>query len=331
MILKIKNKTRAYEVKVGRVNQWCGTNIIEKNMLLNMVTKYFSKEKYHEYDEDVKCIVYSNEEELSRGYYTVYHIASREDLLSQLKIGKSTYMLKYISNRIMSEYETIIGMEKISDELTNVYRHLNEEVFREFDNVELDFEVNTLLSMVQESIISDKSGKDIHNLSTFELIKNNIKLIEKLEENSGKKVLVVFKNIDHIITKDEYKKLYRLATELSVTTNIQFIFTLSVDGYCIVDEDNIEDILIVNDEEIILPTYEKLKEFVQNNYPIYIELNDNWLMENLENCINRLGRSSVPTELTAEIILSIINKASHIDYVRKFEVNNIELNFIKRN
>lgn len=331
MILNIKNKTRAYEVNVGRVNQWCGTNIIEKDMLLNMITKYFSKEKYREYDANLECTVYSNEEELGRGYYTVYQIASREDLLSQLKIGKNTYMLKYISSRVMSEYDTMVGLEKISDELTNIYHYLNEEIFQEFDNVELDFEVSTLLSIVQESIISDKSGNDIHNLSPFELIKNNIKLIEKLEKSSGNQVLVIFKNIDHILTKEEYKKIYRLATELSDTTNIQFIFTLSVDGYCIVNKDNVEEILVVNDEKIILPIYEKLREFVQNNYPINIELNDNWLLENLENCINRLGRSDVPMELTAEIILSIINKVNHINYSRKFGVNNIELNFIRNN
>ena len=52
---------------------------------------------------------------------------------------------------------------------------------------------------------------------------------------------------------------------------------------------------------------------------------------NLENCINRLGRSSEPVEITAEIILSIINKAIHVDYTKKFKVNNIELNFIKNN
>ena len=50
MILNIKNKTRKYEVNVEGVNQWCGTNIIEKDMLLNIITKYFSKEKYREYD-----------------------------------------------------------------------------------------------------------------------------------------------------------------------------------------------------------------------------------------------------------------------------------------
>ena len=81
-------------------------------------------------------------------------------------------------------------MEKISDELTNIYKYLNEEIFQEFDNVELDFEISKLFNIIQDSIIFDKSGNDIHNLSIFELIKNNIKLIEKLEKNSGNKVLV---------------------------------------------------------------------------------------------------------------------------------------------
>lgn len=331
MILNIKNKTRKYEVNVEGVNQWCGTNIIEKDMLLNIITKYFSKEKYREYDTKLECTIYSNEEELGRGYYTIYQIASREELLSQLKIGKSTYMLKYISNRVISEYATMIHMEKISDELTNIYSHLNEEVFQEFDNVELDFEVSKLFSIIQESIISDKRGNDIHNLSNFVLIKNNIKLIEKLEISSENQVLIIIKNIDHLLTKEEYKKMYRLATELSDITNMQFIFTLSVDGYCVVNENNIEKILVVNDDEITLPKYEKLREFVQNNYPINIEQNDKWFLENLENCINRLGRSSEPVEITAEIILSIINKAIHVDYTKKFKVNNIELNFIKNN
>ena len=61
MILNIKNKTRKYEVNVEGVNQWCGTNIIEKDMLLNIITKYFSKEKYREYDTKLECTIYSNE------------------------------------------------------------------------------------------------------------------------------------------------------------------------------------------------------------------------------------------------------------------------------
>ncbi|MEE0716552.1 MAG: CRISPR-associated protein Csn2-St [Eubacterium sp.] len=331
MILNIKNKAKSYEVNIGGANQWSGTNIIEKDMLLNMITKYFSKEKYKEYDGKLECTIYSNKEELGRGYYTVYQFNSREELFSQLKIGKNTYMFKYISNRVLSEYNTMIGMEKISDELTNIYKYLNEEIFQEFDNVELDFEISKLFNIIQDSIIFDKSGNDIHNLSIFELIKNNIKLIEKLEKNSGNKVLVIFKNIDHLLTKEEYKKIYKLATNLSDITNMQFIFTLSIDGYCIVNENNIEEILVVNDEEITLPEYERIREFVQNNYPINIELNDKWLIENLENCINRLGRGCEPTELTAEIILSIINKTIHINCSRKFRVNNIELDFIKSN
>lgn len=331
MILNIKNKYKTYEVNVGHVSQWCGTNIVRKDMLLNMLTKYFSKAKYMEYDTDVECTVCSEEEELGRGYYVVYQINSREELLSQLKIGKSTLMAKYISGKVMSKYETTVDLEKIADLLTEIYRYLNEEMLREFDNVELDFEANKLLNIVQESVIFDRNGNDIHNLSTYELIKNYIKLIDKLETDSGHQILVVIKNIDHMLTKDKYKKIYNLATNLSDGLNMKFIFTISIDGYCIVNEENIDEIMAVNDMEITLPPYDKLRDFVQNNYSINIEMEERWLLYNLENCINRLGRSDIATELTSEIILSVINKTLHINCVRKFNVNNIELNFIKNN
>ena len=87
MRLTIKNFEKSYEVGLEKVNQWCGSNVIRKNEILKMLSKYFSKSKYVECEEKIRCDVFCGKEKLGREYFEIYNVDSREQFISQLKIG----------------------------------------------------------------------------------------------------------------------------------------------------------------------------------------------------------------------------------------------------
>lgn len=330
MILKIKNNLREYEVALEGVNQWCGENIIKKNNIINMLCKYFSKSKYMEYDEIASDIFLENEV-VGRNYYNVYLVQSREQMISELKLGKNTLMMKYVLDKISINFDVSIELEQVKDILIKIYEILNATAFNEFQNIKLDFENSKLLEIIQQSIITYKDGKDIHYLSNYELVLNYLKLVKGIEMNSGGQALVIMNNIDHLLYDGKYKKIYLEAEKMYATHNIGFVFGISIDGYCVVNKNNINSITIINDQEIILPEYDKIVEFIENNYPINVNVTEDWILSNIKMCIQKIGKENSSIELSSEIILTMINKTLLINSNRRFKTNSIELNFINNN
>ena len=85
---------------------------------------------------------------------------------------------------------------------------------------------------------------------------------------------------------------------------------------------------IINDEEFIMPPYQRIVEYIENNYPINIDVEEEWLIYNLRRCINRIGNRDASSEIPSEVIMKILNKSLQISKVPKYKANNIELNFI---
>lgn len=328
MRLTIKNFKKSYEVGLEKVNQWCGSNVIRKNEILKMLSKYFSKSKYVEWEEKIICDVFCGKEKLGREYFEIYNVDSREQFISQLKIGKNTLLMKYILNKILMSFDIETDMEKINDLLMRIYENINNELFSSFENFSIDFESSNLFEIMQESVACNKNGENINYLSTYELIINYIELIEKLNEESGKQKLLIINNIDHMINQQEYRKIFEYSKTISEKSDINFLFTISLDGYCVVDKEDFESITIINDEEFIMPEYNRVADYIEKNYPIYRESDYQWVEYNLENCINKIGVSNQSVDLGINIILCILNRSLNVDNKVKYKTNNIELNFL---
>lgn len=174
----------------------------------------------------------------------------------------------------------------------------------------------------------NKNGENINYLSTYELIINYIELIEKLNEESGKQKLLIINNIDHMINQQEYRKIFEYSKTISEKSDINFLFTISLDGYCVVNKEDFESITIINDEEFIMPEYNRVADYIEKNYPIYRESDYQWVEYNLENCINKIGVSNQSVDLGINIILCILNRSLNVDNKVKYKTNNIELNFL---
>lgn len=219
-------------------------------------------------------------------------------------------------------------MEKINDLLMRIYENINNELFSSFENFSIDFESSNLFEIMQESVACNKNGENINYLSTYELIINYIELIEKLNEESGKQKLLIINNIDHMINQQEYRKIFEYSKTISEKSDINFLFTISLDGYCVVDKEDFESITIINDEEFIMPEYNRVADYIEKNYPIYRESDYQWVEYNLENCINKIGVSNQSVDLGINIILCILNRSLNVDNKVKYKTNNIELNFL---
>ena len=328
MIISIKSNEKTYEVALNEVNQWCGVNIVRKNKIIRMLEKYFSKSKYMEYEKKLECDIYTGEELLGRSYFSVHSVESREQIISQLKIGKNTLITKYILERISTDFESTTDIELINDILIKVFQNMNNEILCDFKDLMIDFETNKLFEIVQESVIYNEKGNNVNYLSTYNLILNYIKLIEKCEGDNGTVKLIIIKNIDHLLSKSEYTKLYNCMKEISKKSDLRFLCTISIEDYCIIEKENIEAITIINDEEFIMPPYQRIVEYIENNYPINRDVEEEWLIYNLRRCINRIGNRDASSEIPSEVIMKILNKSLQISKVPKYKANNIELNFI---
>ena len=147
-----------------------------------------------EYDEIASDIFLENEV-VGRNYYNVYLVQSREQMISELKLGKNTLMMKYVLDKISINFDVSIELEQVKDILIKIYEILNATAFNEFQNIKLDFENSKLLEIIQQSIITYKDGKDIHYLSNYELVLNYLKLVKGIEMNSGGQALWCYVNI----------------------------------------------------------------------------------------------------------------------------------------
>ena len=88
MSISIKTNKTTYQFEIGAVNQWCGENIILKNQIVDIISKYFSKSKYAEYEENMVCDVFIDNESVGRNYYNTFLISSREEMISNMKFLK---------------------------------------------------------------------------------------------------------------------------------------------------------------------------------------------------------------------------------------------------
>ncbi len=328
MILNIKNNEKKSEIVIGEITQWCGENIVKKEKYINIITKYFSKAKYMDYERNLECEIYFENNLLGRNFFNVYEISSRNDIVSEFKLGKNTLATKYLLDKVSKDFDMVSEMEMISDILSKIFSSINDEVLSDFNDIMIDFEASKLFEIVQKGVVNNKEGENINFLSNYDLIINYINLVKKIEEGTNERKLIIIENIDHLLNAKEYRYLYEEISNITKNTDISFLMTISIDGYCIIDKFNIENIFVINDEEFIFPSYNHIENFIEMNYPRNIDVDEDWLLYNLEKCANKIGKSGYAREIPTDVILKMINGTLNINSNAKYSGNGIEFDFI---
>ncbi len=311
MKMIIKGKNGDMELGFERVTQLCGKNIVEKSYIINSISKHFSSDKYKEYEDGLIENIFINGEVPGRKQFECYLIRNTEDVISTIQMSKGSVLGKCIKEYV-GGFDCQNELLKIDDILLKVFERLNKELFPEGCNVELQYSSEDLFSMLQQTSVKTKDGKDIHELSINDLMTVFIEVIRKHQKLMPAKRLYIFENPDYFMYKNQYITFVNECKKLSDCYNSWFIFTTSMDEYVLLLEDIVEGINIINDEVYTLPDEEHLMEFVKNYYPVEREWNREKLFCILCRIIQQIGVGKAFLQPEEAVVLKLLNSSMNV-------------------
>lgn len=327
MILKVKDNEKFYEISIEQLSQWCGTNIPQKRFIINSLTKYFSSSKYMEYEERYIENILIDGEQVGRKYFKIDLFAQREELISAIKIGKSSLMWQCIShtlNGFQCQYE----MEAIENSLIQIFQELNAKILNRFGLIELEFEQEQIFDMVQKTQVRALDGKYLEELSNCELIMCFLELFDYFQKLMPQKRMIIFENIDHLISPREYVLIYEKCENIIKASDSWFIFSLSLQEYPVLNDKNLESVSVINDAEYILPDYEHLAEYLQSHYPYNHQMDSETILSSLKSIVHKIGNETEIESIESQVILKLMNNSLCIKNKMRKVPKNAEINFL---
>lgn len=313
-----------YDIELQQITQLLGLNIKNKNYIIKSIVKHFSNSKYAEYEKDLIDNIKLDMEEIGRKYFDVIYIRNREDILNFLKITKTSIFMKYI-NTVINDYDMQLEMQSIDEALERIFIQINDNVH---SNIMLQYEPEDVFNMVQQSKVRNREGSELEELENIELLKSLFELIEKLQCENPQKQLIIIENVDHILDYDEYLTLYKIVKNLVAKTDVWVMFTSSTDKFAIIDSEYISGVNIINDIVYNMPEIDRLREFIEEEYPCYIKINDDEIEEMILPVIHKIGASDDKNNAKGRVILKIINSSVCVKYKENVTLNPMESSFL---
>lgn len=312
MKLKIDNDIKHIEIEYCSVMQFCGSNIIEKNRIIEIIRKYFSCSKYMEYEGILECRISLDNDEIGRKTFELYYSAEAEDLINSIKLNKTSMVARLVKNYI-TEFECQEFMQKIDDELMQICNLINNEI-SQLGDIQLRYEMSELWDMVQKSsIVPYNDNEYLENKSGNELVNIYLNSLEKSLEIFPERTLVIFRDLDHLVKKSEYCDLVYRMKNISDNYDVHFIISSSIDGYCWLKNGLETGVTVFNDVIYGIPDMYHIKEFIENNYPYNRELEYDELIEMLQNVIHKIGGKGKLVSISDLVILKLINESLAIN------------------
>lgn len=312
MKMKIDNDIKHIEIEYCPVMQFCGSNIIEKNRVIEIIRKYFSGSKYMEYESMFECMISLDNGEIGRKTFELYYVAEIEDLINNIKLNKTSMVAKLIKNYIAG-FECQEYMQKIDDELMQICNKINNEI-SQLGDIQLRYEMSELWDMVQKSsIVPCNDNEYLENKSGNELVNIYLNSLEKSLKIFPERTLVIFRDLDHLVKKSEYCDLVYRMKNISDNCDVHFIISSSIDGYCSLKNRLETGVTVFNDVIYGIPDMYHIKEFIENNYPYNRKLEYDELIEMLQNVIHKIGGKGKLFNISDLVILKLINESLAIN------------------
>lgn len=308
-LIIVKNNEK-YELSFWPMTQFVGTNIPLKKFIIDSLCKHFSSDKYKEYEDIYIDNILLDGDVPGRKQWESYRISGKEDIINNLQIGKTSIVAKCIKQYI-ANYDCQDELLQIDEILLHIFEGLNSDMFPG-KNIELDYEQESLFSMIQKMDVKTKDGSDIHMMNMDDLFDSFLYMVEKQQTILPEKRLYVFENIDHMVSLDKYHLIMERCKALSEQNNIWFIFSSSIKGYIHIKEDLLSGVNVINNEIFTFPEYDKFCYFIKNNYPIEINWEEPDVYESLEEIAHLICRSNGITQPQNEVILKMINESMGI-------------------
>ncbi|WP_026668315.1 CRISPR-associated protein Csn2-St [Butyrivibrio sp. AE2005] len=326
MIISVKDGISSYDVCVEQITQICGQNIPVKSFIINSLCKYFSADKYFEYEEKLIDNTFIDGENPGRKMWECMHVATIEDIVQFMQLGRKSVVNKVIKE-CLTTFDNQAGLMEIDNILISILDRINKEYLGS-ERLELQYESEDILSVVCNTSVKTREGKDIHELTAWELFNEFIDMLEKLQVKVPDKRLIVFENIDHFLTRDQYIGFVDKCENIAYGNNIWFIFSTSLKGYLYCSEEYIESINIVNDEMFSIGSVEKMVEYVGSSYPINKKLRKEEIMDLLPEIVQQIGNKDAIDEVENQVILKLINSSMGFRYKWRKEPKDAEIRYL---
>lgn len=316
--------TYEYDIELQQITQLLGLNIKKKNYIIKSIVKHFSNSKYAEYERDLIDNIKLDMETIGRKYFDVIYVKNREDILNFLKITKMSMLMKYI-NAAINDYDMQLEVRDIDDALEKIFIQINDSIN---ENIMLQYDVEDVFAIVQQSKVKNKAGGELEELESIELLKSLFELAEKLQYENPQKQLIIIENVDHMLDYNEYLTLYKIVKNLVEKRDVWVMFTSSTDKFAIIDSEYISGVNIINDIVYNMPEMDKLKEFIEEEYPCYIKISEVELEEMILPIIHKVGATSDKNDARARVVLKLINASICAGYKENTMLNSMENSFL---
>ncbi len=327
MKLQVKNKIELYEIEIRPITQLAGENINKKSYILNSLVKHFSSTKYMDFESDMVDNVLLEMQPVGRKYFNIVHIRKREDILDFLKITKTSMLFKYVHS-LLNNFDMQVEMDVIERALANIYEQLNLEIGKNINSLLLSYDSEKIFDIIQQSSVKDLAGRELDALDNLSLLQNLFGLVSELQEQNPQKQIIVIENIDHMLEYSGYVQLYKKAQEITDRYDVWFVFSTSLEGFVVIDDENICGINIINDMVYGMPDVEKISAFIMQQYPYYIQKEDTKIQEWLRQIIQKIGKHKVVNDMRSNVILKMINRSMCLNYEEKCTLNSMESSFL---
>lgn len=323
----MKLKFNEFEIDILPFVQLCGMNCKKKEFIINSIEKHFSSVKYKDYEKEYQECFLVDGQILGRNYFKTYSIQNREDIIRYIQISKSSMMMQYFSN-CLTEYNCTQDMSVIVERLENIFQNINETFLENGSKVKLSFEENNIFNLIQNAKVESYDGQDIHMLNNLELLTEFLKLIEKNLLYQPGKILLIFKNIDHLLERQEYQLFVDKVEKISNGFDISIICTLSIEGYVDIRKQFFEGIHIINDVVYQMPELERVKEFVQDHYPSGRIVSEKDVQNFCKEIMHKIGCDRYKLITRENVYLKLLNDSLVLRQKESENLDKMELDFI---
>lgn len=326
MIISVKDVISSYDIRVEQITQICGQNIPMKSFVINSLCKYFSVDKYFEYEEKLIDNIFIDGENPGRKMWECMHVATIEDIVQFMQLGRKSVVNKVIKE-CLTTFDNQAGLLEIDNILISILDRINKEYLGS-ERLELQYEPEDILSVVCNTSVKTREGRDIHELSDWELFNEFIDVLEKLQGKVPDKRLIVFENIDHFLTREQYIRFVDKCENIAYGNNIWFIFSTSLRGYLYCSEKYIDSINVINDEMFSIGNIEQMVAYIDSSYPINKKLRKEEIMFLLPEIVQQIGNRDAIDEIENQVILKLINSSIGFHYKWRKEPKDAEIRYL---
>lgn len=327
MNLVINDYNKKYEISLGNVTQVLGVNYRGKKYICDSIVKHFSSYKYQEFDEYMEENIKIDDEQPGRNEYRIINIKDRETLLEQMRMSKTTLVYEYLKN-LLETLSCQRQLNALDANLTQIYMLINEKLKSEIGNISIEYEMQSLLNIVSKSEILTIDGTEIENLKNVDILKILLELVKENNKYNPEKIIILCQNIDHILTKSEYKSI--ISSLLDYDKNVYFMLFLSTDNYVYLNREIICYVTVFNNTLFQVPNYDVLERFIADHYPINYSFEEEELLLVLQKVLNGVGIENYNISYKELLIKKMINKALCINDSYDFDMLKSELTCLNK-